>query len=351
MKNIIKEIIEKHQKNFANIFLKTENSHILNWIRENTPEKLRNGKYKLSTILYWIVNDMTDFPKCQLCGKEMGVDKNIRFFHGYKKMCTKCATHSDEANEKRKNTNIEKYGVENPFANGDIKEKIKTQNIEKYGINCPAKSKENLEIQKQRNLEKYGVESYQSTEEFKNKIKETCQKKYGTNNFFETEQFKIKSKTTLLNKYGVDHNMKSKEVQKIKKENFISKYGENYAQIVWGNRGNVGQSKRSYEYILKNPNIEPLFTVDEYIEGKLKDIKTKFTFRCKHCGTIFQSVWDNGRTNLCPRCKRNNCTSNFEKEIVHFIEQTTNYKLITNDRTLISPLEIDCISENNKMCF
>lgn len=351
MKEILKKLIENNTTNFTNTILKKENSHILKWIIENTPEKLKNGNYKLSTIIFWILNDMDDFPKCQKCGKYLGINRNIRFFQGYKKYCRNCATHSDESNEKRKQTNLTKYGVENPFSNSEIKEKIKIKNLEKYGINCPAKSSEILNKIKKENLEKYGVENYQSTEEFKNKIKETCQKKYGTNNFFETEQFKIKSKTTLLNKYGVDHNMKSKKVQQIKKENFISKYGENYTQIIWGNRGNVGQSKRSYEYILKNPNIEPLFTVDEYIEGKLKDIKSKFKFRCKHCGTIFQSIWDNGRTNLCPICKRNNCTSNFEKEIVHFIEQISKVKLKTNDRTLISPLEIDCISENNKMCF
>ena len=351
MKEILKNIIGTNTTNFTNTILKKENSHILKWIKENTPEKLKNGNYKLSTIIYWILNNMDDFPKCQKCGKYLGINQNIRFFQGYKKYCRNCATHSDESNEKRKQTNLTKYGVENPFSNYEIKEKIKTKNIEKYGINCPAKSIENINKIKKENLEKYGVENYQSTEEFKNKIKETCQKKYGTNNFFKTEQFKTKSKTTLLKKYGVDHNMKSKEVQQIKKVNFISKYGENYAQIVWGNRGNVWQSKRSYEYILKNPNIEPLFTVDEYIEGKLKDIKTKFKFRCKHCGTIFQSIWDNGRINLCPICKRNNCTSNFEKEIVYFIEQISKVKLKTNDKTLISPLEIDCISENNKMCF
>lgn len=351
MKRKINAIIKQAKTNFANVILKKENSDILKWIRENTPEKLKNGNYNLSTIIYWILNDLKDFPKCKKCGKYLGVNKNIRFFVGYKKYCLKCSINSVEAIEKRKQTCLKKYGVENPFSNEEIKKKIEKHNLEKYGVNCPAKSEENLKNIEKRNLEKYGVKSYQSTDEFKDKIRKTCQEKYGTNNVFESDIFKIKNRKTLMEKYGVDHNMKSKKIQELKKQNYIEKYGENYKIIIWGNKGNEWQNRRAYEFILKNPNVEPLFTINEYVKGKKENVKTKFNFKCKHCGTIFQSVWDNGKTNVCPKCKRIKCTSNFEKEIANFIENILNKPIKTNDRTLISPLELDIILESEKICF
>ena len=39
----------------------------------------------------------------------------------------------EKSKEKRRQTNLEKYGCENPFQSDEIKEKIKQTNLEKYG--------------------------------------------------------------------------------------------------------------------------------------------------------------------------------------------------------------------------
>jgi hypothetical protein len=65
---------------------------------------------------------------------------------------------NDEYVLKRKNNNLEKYGVENVFSSKDIKEKIKKTNLEKYGVDHILKSDVFKEKIKKTNLEKYGTE-------------------------------------------------------------------------------------------------------------------------------------------------------------------------------------------------
>jgi hypothetical protein len=50
-------------------------------------------------------------------------------------------SHPARSNENRKKTNLEKYGVENPFQSEEIKGKIKNANLEKYGVENPQQNK------------------------------------------------------------------------------------------------------------------------------------------------------------------------------------------------------------------
>ena len=59
--------------------------------------------------------------------------------------------------EKMKKTCLEKFGVENPMKNAEIKEKAKKTNQSKYGGNSPSNSKEIRDKQITTTLEKYGV--------------------------------------------------------------------------------------------------------------------------------------------------------------------------------------------------
>lgn len=66
---------------------------------------------------------------CLYCNKES--KKTFRFFidNSYCKDCTKIFTL-----KKKKETCLEKYGVEHAFQNDEIKKKIKATCLEKYGV-------------------------------------------------------------------------------------------------------------------------------------------------------------------------------------------------------------------------
>ena len=68
---------------------------------------------------------------------------------------------SEQIKEKIKRTNKERYGVENPMQSDKVKEKLKNTFTEKYGCPVPlVENKEVLEKVKKTNLERYGRENY-----------------------------------------------------------------------------------------------------------------------------------------------------------------------------------------------
>ena len=62
--------------------------------------------------------------------------------------------------KKAKQTNLEKYGCENPFQNEEIKNKIKETNIEKYGVPVPTQNPDIRRKGIETCIKKYGVPSY-----------------------------------------------------------------------------------------------------------------------------------------------------------------------------------------------
>ena len=74
--------------------------------------------------------------RCINCGKEKRKETCLE------KYGVEYTLQSEEIRQKIKETNLQKYGVENPFQNEEIKEKIKETNLQKYGVENPSQNKE-----------------------------------------------------------------------------------------------------------------------------------------------------------------------------------------------------------------
>lgn len=250
-------------------------------LQENFPETFI-FKQKL---YHWLHNDLNlNLGVCPVCGSKT---KFISILQGYKTYCSnKCSANSKVVREKTKQTNLEKYGVDNIsklnsikdkkketfktnygcehfMQSKELREKAKQTCLEKYGVEHSAQSKEVQEKVKNTCLKKYGVEHFYQSKEFKEKSKETCFKKYGVEYTSQTENYKKKYKETCLKKYGETHPTRSKEIQeKIKKTNF-KKYGVEYTL----------QSKEVRNKI-KNTNLEKYGNICS-LHGKEIEQKTK----------------------------------------------------------------------------
>ena len=126
--------------------------------------------------------------KCDFCGKE-----HIRKFVDYNRTCKedKWACSKECGTLKFKETML----------NLNVQNHMKGKKIE------PEKLKVILEKRKKTNLEKWGVEHVLQNEEVKEKYKETSIKNWNVDNFSKTEEFIIKQKETCLEKWGEDHHL------------------------------------------------------------------------------------------------------------------------------------------------
>ena len=108
-------------------------------------------------------------------------------------------------NEKRRITNLDRYGVTTNLLHNDTKKKIKETNLKIFGVEHNSQSEVVKEKKKQTNLKNCGVE---------------CN--------LMSDDFKIKSKITTLEKYGVEHTSLSSEIRKkqcvTKRKNKITEF-------------------------------------------------------------------------------------------------------------------------------
>lgn len=147
--------------------------------------------------------------------------------------------------DKRKETNLKKYGVENCYQSEEIKQKIKNTCLEKYGVEHHNQREEVKRKINESTIKSQGAKRYLQTEVGQQKYKGTCLEKYGVENTFQSEEKKDKIKATNLERYGYESAIKNPIVQEKLKQRIQTKYGVD----------NVLQSLEIQEKV-KNTNLE-----------------------------------------------------------------------------------------------
>jgi len=274
---------------------------------------------------------------CESCGKET---KFIKFSNGYRRYCSqKCSTNSPSTHKKTKQTFLQKTGFEHNMKNPEHIEKRKKSNLEKYGVEWTIQDKDVVKKIKNTIKEKYGVDNFNNRE----KSKLTCIEKYGVDNvskaFHIKERLKViskenseetlrKSKITNLERYGVDSPYKLEKTKNNKRltiiESLVNFFKNNcvgYTLVKHNLDGSV---------VIVCPHGHEFEIQLQYLHIRLK----RNEVLCKVCNPVK--------------------TGNFshkEKELLQFITDNYNGKIISNDRTAIKPLELDIYLPELNLAF
>ena len=156
----------------------------------------------LTERIYWIMNEIEDYPYCIECGTQF----KPRFYglkssyQNCKHLCSrKCISSNKEILALKRQTCLERYGVEN-YRNI---EKVYETSMLNYGVEHFSKSKIVKQHTEESNLAKIGHRNYFQAESSKQKSKQTCIEKYGKEFYTQTEECKQKMKATCIERYGV----------------------------------------------------------------------------------------------------------------------------------------------------
>lgn len=107
--------------------------------------------------------------------------------------------------EKRKQTNLQRYGVENVSQLNVVKQQKKQTTLINFGVPIPLQSNEIKEKQRQTNLQRYGVAHPWMCQEIRQKSELTWLKNYGVGNPQQSKNIQEKTKLTWLKNYGIAH--------------------------------------------------------------------------------------------------------------------------------------------------
>ena len=232
----------------------------------------------------------------------------------------------------QKYTFMKKYGVENPQQLKEIKNKTNKTIKEKYGVNNISQSQE-IKDKKTKTLQKhYGddVNNPMNCEEIVQKVKDNWKNKSQE----EKDILTKKTKQSSLYKFGVDNAMKNKIVVNKSKTNKLNnklaeleKY-KNYVSV----KEVCMIVSRCYDRVLdviKLLNLEVL---------EIKDINLIKKSDLNKIENYFKTASDYA-------------TSNEEKDLLEFIKDLTTEKIISNDKSLINPYELDIYIPSKNLAF
>lgn len=287
----------------------------------------------LSEQLYMYYNNLTSVPVCVICGKPT---KFINFKQGWRRTCCKnCAGKDLLVSDKRKQTCLERYGVENVSKSEIIKEKSK-----------------------QTCLERYGIENGGWSENAKLKIKNTIKNKYGTDWVMQNDEIKEKSRNTFQNKYGVKWNSQIDNIKEQKRKIFEEKYGG------IGNASDILKQKQ-IKTCLERYGVENCKQKDLMITypDLISFDKNQWIMKCPHpeCNKCESKTYitngDLHRSRMRINCElctnlfpKHSLRSTYELDICNLLD-SLNIKYETNVRGIINDYELDIYIPDKKIAF
>lgn len=183
-----------------------------------------------------MASGISELPICEYsgCSKKVYIKSKQDICHIQRGCCIAHQT---------KITNLEKYGVENPFQNEEIKQKIIKTNLKNYGVENPMLSETVKQNMKHNCKEKYGVESTFQLETTKSKIKDTMIEKYGVKNPTQSNIIRKKKSEKLYEKFGVNHTTQLESTKNKIKETNLKKFGIEHSGL-----SNNGFKRKQYKW-------------------------------------------------------------------------------------------------------
>ena len=194
-------------------------------------------------------------------------------------------TKLQETQNKKRKTNLEKYGFENALNNQEVKQKAKNTNNLKYGGNSSMCSEKIKEKSKETNQKKHGVDWYLQSSDFKKKFKETMLLNYGVEHAFHyTPSFEKSRETSFRKKIFIFPSGRIEKIQgyeglalselldlNYSEEDIIVKNGEieNHTGKIWY----LDSERKSRKYY---PDI--------YLksENKIIEVKSEYTYEAAY---------------------------------------------------------------------
>lgn len=260
---------------------------------------------------------------CEVCGKEFSMHVGIN-----RTICMPCWSRitqkklyrenpnlGKERLEKRRKTNLERYGVENVFERDDVKkraiqtklerygdmnynnrEKSKKTCLERYGVEYSFQSDNNKQKSIETNLAKYGTKYSSQSATVKEKVAATKLRKYGNPHYVNSE----KRFETMLQRYGVKHPMQDPDILLRSRKKYIydnMAFDSSWEVAYWiycvenGHTIRRCSTKISYEYNGETFFYEPDFEVD----GELVEIKGLQFFKSKDALSEMVNPYDHSK--------------------------------------------------------
>ena len=250
------------------------------------------NQMKPRQIIWHLLHNIDKIPTCIECNNQVKWSTKS----DYQNYCSvKCSNSSDNIKNKKKQTLIKNYGVDNPNKSEKIKNKIRKTKIILY-------DNENYNNRK--------------------KAQQTCLERYGVDHNFKNKKIQEKRQQTLIKNYGVKNPSQSKEIQEKIRQTNLERYGV---------------ENPTYKHLTEN-TIDILDNKNRFIKFIKEKTITQIAEELNVVYSTIQKKIQNENLYEYILSDFSNSPSYLETEMKNFLK---NIDFIQNDRQIIFPLELD----------
>lgn len=106
--------------------------------------------------IYWVLNDLIEYPSCKHCGILCIKMKRGNYLTGSGTCSMSCSKKLQAIQDKTRTTCLQRYGVDNPMKSLSAKEKSKNTCLQRYGVDNPQKAKAIQDKTSSTMMQRYG---------------------------------------------------------------------------------------------------------------------------------------------------------------------------------------------------
>lgn len=272
--------------------------------------------------IWYVIHNTISPPRCVECHTK-GTNWNTRDKQFRQYCSSRCSNKSTTKMAKQRNTMMDRYGVAYPLQSSNIRQKSRTTLLTNYGVTSPTKSA----IIQQRiittNNTKYGVDRPAQSDVIKNKTKQTNLERYGVDWCPMNEDIKTKQQQSLMLHYGVVSPMHNVDIRKRQHATYTDNRLKHPAQ--YHIPQDVLDLLNDYQY---------LYTAHINDKRSCGDIGTDLHV---HAETVRQHLIKHDIE------VHRYFSSVGEGEVLHYMRGIYSGEILSNDRTLIYPYELDIL--------
>jgi hypothetical protein len=250
-----------------------------------TADNFNKPEHELRARILCVREDIVTTPVCGTCNKPVTFNHTKNQFNRF---CpnnkSNCANQSSAVMQKKKDTTMERFGVENVAELPEVLDKRKKTNIKRYGTVAPAGNADVRDKIKQTKIERYGTDKW--TDEQRQSKEDTMIERYGAKTFAESNLppsvvTKLNDKGWLLERHYVDEMTPTEIAASINVTvTTVCRHIHNhkipmkhYARASNTSKGEIEvaeyvKSITSCEVITNTKNVIPPYEVDIYIPEK-----------------------------------------------------------------------------------
>lgn len=318
-------------------FLKSETS----FLTETAPVSQRKWHY---------VRNSHTLPKCKVCDNSVNFDTRKS---DYRQYCSnKCIGLDVDVIDKRNNTSLANWGVDNPSKCDIIKDKIKLtlkQNYPEFAH--PLQSPEARAKYAATSLLKYGTEHPMQNPNVKQKLKDSFRSTFGVDHPLHLQQFKDKQRQTNNARYGVDYQSQHSDYVSKARSTSLKNYGTlhpHQSPVIQDRLRNTSLQKYGVPHFTQQHFSQSTTSTLNNPSALIKlhhDDQLSLTQIAEILSVSDVTVGNYLTMHGIPIIRHP--SSSAEVEIAKLLSQK--FVIIRNDRKLIAPYELDIVIPEKKL--